>query len=105
MIITVDFETYYTDKVGFRRLTTEEYIRHKEFEVIGVGVSVDDAAPQWFSGTHEEIRKFLMQYDWKHASLLCHNTMFDASILRWIFNIAPLFYLDTLCMARGIHVI
>lgn len=103
LIITVDFETYYTDKVGFRRLTTEEYIRHKEFEVIGVGVSVDDAAPQWFSGTHEEIRKFLMQYDWKHSSLLCHNTMFDASILRWIFNIAPRFYLDTLCMARGIH--
>ena len=50
-LITIDFETYYTDKVGFKTLTTEEYIRHPEFEVIGVGVKIDDQEPIWM--THQ----------------------------------------------------
>jgi len=38
-LITLDFETYYTDKdLGFRTQTTEEYVRDSRFEVIGVGV-------------------------------------------------------------------
>ena len=59
-IITIDFETYYTDKgLGFKTLTTEEYIRDPAFEVIGVGVQVDDGEPVWFSGTHDQIRVWL----------------------------------------------
>lgn len=108
MIITIDFETYYTDKgLGFKTQTTEEYIRDPDFEVIGVSVQVNDEGsngePVWFSGTHEEIRKFLLQYDWKNALMLAHNTLFDGAILHWIFGITPMAYLDTLCMARALH--
>jgi ElaB/YqjD/DUF883 family membrane-anchored ribosome-binding protein len=40
-IITIDFETYYTDKdLGFKTQTTGEYLRDSRFEVIGVGVCV-----------------------------------------------------------------
>lgn len=108
MIITVDFETYYTDKgLGFKTQTTEEYIRDPEFEVIGVSVQVDDdvnpGEPVWFSGSHEETRKFLLQYDWKNAFMLAHNALFDGAIMHWHFGITPMAYLDTLSMARALH--
>jgi len=103
MLITIDFETYYSKDFGFSKLTTEEYIRDPRFEVIGVAVQVDDGTPTWFSGTHAEIRNFLMKYDWKHSMLVAHNTMFDGAILHWIFNITPMIYGDTLCMARALH--
>ena len=103
MILTIDFETYYSKDFGFSKLTTEEYIRDPRFEVIGVAVQVDDGTPTWFSGTHAEIRNFLRKYDWKHSMLVAHNTMFDGAILHWIFNITPMIYADTLCMARALH--
>lgn len=102
-LITLDFETYYGDKFSLTGLTTEEYIRDPRFEVIGVSVQVNDGVPVWFSGTHDEIRKFLLQYDWKNTLLLAHNTMFDGAILHWHFGITPMAYLDTLCMARALH--
>jgi len=99
----LDFETYYARDFSLTRLTTEEYIRDPRFEVIGVGVKVDDAQPEWFSGTREEMFSYLKKFNWKESALLCHNTMFDGAILNWFFKISPAFYLDTLCMARAIH--
>jgi DNA polymerase len=102
-IITLDFETYYDKGLGFKTQTTEEYIRDPRFEVIGVGVKVDESAAEWFSGTRDEIFSYLKKFDWKNSALLCHNTMFDGAVLNWFFKISPALYLDTLCMARAIH--
>lgn len=103
MIITVDFETYYDKEFSLSKLTTEEYIRDDKFEVIGVGVKVDDGETSWFTGTKDETRKYLRQYDWANALVLAHNTMFDGAILSWHFGVTPKGWLDTLCMARAIH--
>ena len=102
MIITVDFETYYDKDFSLSKMTTEEYVRDDRFEAIGVGVKVDDAETEWFSGTHEETAKFLSQFDWANSFVLAHNTMFDGAILSWRFGIKPMAWLDTLCMARAI---
>ena len=48
-LITLDFETYYAQDFSLTKLTTEEYIRDPRFEVIGVGVKVDDEPTIWFS--------------------------------------------------------
>jgi len=102
--IVLDFETFYDDRTGFKTQTTEEYIRDKRFQVIGVAVKYGDPAmPIWYSGTHEEIKTAFMGYDWKNAILVCHNTQFDGAILKWIFGIKPVFYMDTLSMARALH--
>lgn len=86
-------------------MTTEEYVRGNEFEVIGVAVKVNDEETQWFSGTKEKTRQFLEQFDWGNSLALAHNAMFDAAILSWTFGIKPTAWLDTLSMARAIHTI
>ena len=102
MIITVDFETYYDKDFSLSKMTTEEYVRDDRFEVIGVGIKVDDNETQWFSGTHAETAEFLGTFDWANSFVLAHNTLFDGAILSWRFGIRPLAWLDTLCMARAI---
>ena len=104
-LITIDFETYYDSKIklGFKHQTTEEYIRDKRFEVIGVGVKVDDEPTVWVSGGRDKIKEYLTSLDWGSKPLLCHNTLFEGAILSWHYGITPAFMLDTLCMARAIH--
>lgn len=103
-LITLDYETFYSKDVGFKKMTTEEYVRHPEFHVIGVGVKINDEEPVWYSGTHDQVKDYLANLtDWSDAALLCHNTMFDGCVLAWHFGITPKLYLDTLCMARAIH--
>ena len=102
-VLTIDFETYYDKKFSLSKMTTEEYIRDERFEVIGVAVAVDDAAPEWFSGTHQETATWLSKFDWANSMACAHNAQFDGAILSWIFNIRPKGWLDTLCMARAKH--
>ena len=100
-IITLDFETYYANDFSLSKLTTEEYIRDPRFQVIGVGVKVNDGEPVWKSG--EEVKPYLKSLDWENSAFLAHNTMFDGAIADWHFGIKPFVYLDTLSMARAVH--
>lgn len=102
-ILTLDFETYYDNDFSLKKLTTEEYIRDKRFEVIGVGVKVGNDKPEWITGTHEEITRKLKWFSWPTSMVLAHNTMFDGAILEWAFGIKPKAYLDTMCMGRALH--
>ena len=102
-VITLDFETYYDKKFSLSKLTTEEYIRSPEFEVIGVGVQdADMDAPMWFTGTHKYIRKCLRQFNFEDKTLCAHNTMFDGAILSWVFDIHPKYFCDTMLMSRAL---
>ena len=104
-VITLDFETYYSNDYGLgaRRCTTEEYIRHEQFEVIGVSIKVDGGRTEWFSGTKQNTQKFLDKFDWANAVGVAHNAMFDMAILNWHFDIRPKRIVDTLSMARALH--
>ena len=102
-ILTIDFETFYDQDFSLTKLTTEEYIRSDEFEVIGVSVQTGDSEPQWFSGTFEQTKAFLKSFDFPNNLALAHNAMFDAAILSWHFGICPKGWLDTLSMARALH--
>jgi len=97
-------ETYYTSTdLGFKKQTTEEYVRDPRFEVIGVSVQVDGGWPEWFSGTKKATKEWLSQFDWVNSMALAHNAMFDMAILNWHFDIRPKAIADTLSMARAIH--
>ena len=102
-LITLDFETYYAQGYSLSGLTTEEYIRHESFQVIGVGIKKNEDETKWISGTHDIIKQELDKVDWTNSALLCHNTQFDGAILSFCFDIIPALYFDTLGMARAIH--
>lgn len=103
-IITLDFETYYSKEFGFKKLTTEQYVRSPNFEEIGVAVKRNAEETVWLSGPYEDLRNYLRNnYDWENSAVLAHNMMFDGAVLAWRFGIEPKLYLDTLCMARAIH--
>ena len=102
-IITIDFETYYDKEFSLSKITTEEYVRDPRFEIIGVGVKVNDEKTRFFSGEHELLRQQLLRYDWDNSMVVAHNAMFDMSILNWVLGIKPKAIADTLSMARAIH--
>jgi DNA polymerase I-like protein with 3'-5' exonuclease and polymerase domains len=103
-LITIDFETYYDKDYSLSKMTTEEYVRDAWFEVIGIGVKVDDGETHWASGSFETLKLWLHEsFDWSNAGVLAHNTMFDGAILGWLFGIKPRVWFDTLSMARALH--
>jgi len=100
-IVTIDIETYYDKEYSLAKMTTESYVRDPRFEVIGVGVRVNDYPTDWYSGDNPG--KFLNALDYRKRAILCHNTAFDGAILSWHFGIKPRLWLDTLSMARPLH--
>lgn len=102
-ILTIDFETAYDREYSLSKMTTEEYIRDSRFEVIGVAVQVNDGQPKWFSGTRNETKAWLSQFDFPNNLALAHNAVFDAAILNWHLGITVKGWIDTLSMARAIH--
>ena len=102
-ILTIDFETYYSQSFSLTKMTTEEYVRDPQFQVIGVSVQEDDGGPVWFSGDEINVYQFLKTYEWDKCLALAHNAPFDAAILTWKFGIRPKGWLDTLSMGRALH--
>ena len=100
-VVTIDFETYYDKEYSLSKMTTEAYVRDPRFEVIGVGVKVNNYPTDWYSG--ENPGRFLRSLDYNNKAILCHNTVFDGAILSWHFGIKPKLWLDTLSMARPKH--
>lgn len=100
-IITIDFETYYDKQYSLKKMTTEAYIRNQLFQVIGVGIKINDGDTDWYSGDNPE--RFLRSLDYSKSAILCHNAAFDGAILSWLYGIKPRLWIDTLSMARPFH--
>jgi DNA polymerase len=101
-IITLDFETHYSQAYSLSKMTTEEYVRDPRFEAIGISVQVNGEPPEWCSGGKSTIAAFLAKYDWDNCVAVAHNAMFDMAILSWRFGIRPKRIADTLSMARAL---
>lgn len=104
-IITIDMETYYDKEFSLSKMQTDAYVHHRQFEVIGVCV-IDPSRggkPEWFSGTMQETRDWLWQFNWADSAVRAHNTLFDGFILTQRFDIRPKLWMDTLAQARMLH--
>ena len=100
-LVTLDFETYYDVGFSLSGLTTEEYIRHERFQVIGVSIKINEGESYWYTG--DQVKEEINKIDWADSVLLCHNTQFDGAILSFRYGVIPSRYLDTLSMARAKH--
>ena len=99
-VITLDFESFYSKEFSLSKLSTQQYVDGKEFEVIGVAVKVNDGETVWYDGDFE---RSLAKYDWENSIAVAHNALFDATILTWRYGIKPKLWVDTLSMARAVH--
>lgn len=104
-IICIDFETYYNtkEKYSLKNMTNEEYIRDPRFKVHGAALKTygqDDC--RWVS--REDLPAALSAITaWSDTAVLAHNAIFDATILTWVYNVRPAFFLDTLSMSRAVY--
>lgn len=102
-LVTIDFETAYSKEYSLSKMTTEQYIRAPEFEVIGFAVKLGDAPARWCTGGQAKLQQVLNFCQLDKSMVLAHNAAFDMAILNWKFGIKPRFILDTLSMARPLH--
>lgn len=103
-LVTLDWETYYDEEYTLSKMTAEAYIRDPRFEIIGVGVKINDKPAGWFTGDMGNLRDRFQRSDWSNVVLLGHNmSEFDSLILTHHMGVRPKAYLCTLAMARAIH--
>lgn len=100
-IVTIDFETFFDRQFSLSKITTEDYCRSPLFEVIGVGIKVNDAPAVWYP--QPQVEAALAAIDWSDTFVLCQNTAFDAAILSWRYRVNPRGWLDTLGMSRALY--
>jgi DNA polymerase len=100
-IITLDFETYYSQDFSLSKMPTEEYVRSDDFQVIGVSIKENNGEAEWFDGRNNELGDVFARYNFADSFVLAHNAMFDSAILSWTYGIKPFAWLDTLSMARA----
>lgn len=100
MIVTIDYETYYSQEYSLTKQSEVEYILDDRFEAIMAAIKIGNGPTSTYVG-HDAIAEALSKIDWDNTALLAHNTRFDGAILAWHFGHLPKMYLDTLSMARA----
>lgn len=100
-LVTLDFETYYSRDYSLSKMTTEEYVRHPEFEVIGVAIKQGDLPTLWID--QPDVKNALAVIDWGNSMVLAQNTLFDGAIMAWHYGINPKAWADTLGMSRALY--
>jgi DNA polymerase len=107
-IITLDFESFFSNDYSLSKMTTESYVRDPRFEAHGVAIRWPDGVIEWLDG--EELAELGQSDRGNHmrgAAVLCHHSAFDGLILNHHYGIRPAAWLDTLSMSRlllGTHV-
>lgn len=100
--MVIDFETYYDSGFSLKKLPTILYVRDPRCIIHGVGVQLDDAAPQWLTNM-DDLRGMLQPLD--EALIIGHNLLFDGLILTervGLPSTLKVHWADTLAMARGL---
>jgi len=100
-IVTFDAETYYDREYSLSKITTEDYVRSPQFELIGFAIKVNDGPTQWVP--KPECEAFIKSFDWSDAMVVCQNTAFDGAILDWHYGVKPQVWADTLGMSRALY--
>ena len=101
-LITLDFETFYSREFGLSRMTTEEYIRDDRYHTIGVATKINDGETKWFPNHKSLIADQFASIDWDDVLLIAHNSLFDAAILSFRYEVFPKLIADTLSMSRAV---
>ena len=98
-LLVLDWETFYSQDYSLSKMSTEAYVRDPRFEMILLGVKVNEAPGFWILPDRAE--HFLKtEVDWKNTAVIAHHAHFDGLILSHHYGCRPAFWIDTLSMAR-----
>lgn len=98
-LLTLDFETFYSDTYTLSKLTTEAYCRSPLFEEILVSIKFGDTPGFWV--LPDRFAHFCQhEVDWANTTVIAHHAHFDGLILSHHHNVRPAMWIDTLSMAR-----
>jgi len=97
--ITIDFETYWSRNYTLSKMPMQQYILDPAFQVMGIGVKIDDDKTFWVPGYVGHIDLVLRALDLPNNAVCCQHTLFDGAVLEWRYGIKPKFYFDTRMMA------
>ncbi len=100
-IVTLDFETFYSNEFKLKTMGTEPYVRDPRFEVIGVGVKLGAQPSVWME--ERDFRAWAANFPWARVAVLAQHAHFEGLILWHHYGVRPGFWLDTLSMSRAIH--
>lgn len=100
MLITLDLETYYDREYSLTKLTTEAYIRDPRFQVIGMGIKINDGDTKWYP--KPDVKRVVLDIPWDRAFVICQNTAFDGAILNWKYGVRPKAWIDIMGMSRAL---
>ena len=100
-LVYVDVETFYGRGYTLEKLDTEEYIRHPDFRMHGVGLAVDDGPTRW--AAHDQVPDLLATVDWSNSVMVSHNVLFDGFALAHHYAVRPAWYRDTVVLSRLVY--
>lgn len=96
-LITLDFETRWSNEYTLRKMTTEEYVRDARFYSHMLGCKVNNEPA--FTVAHDEIPRLLADLQLENKAVVAFNAQFDGFILSEKYNVRPGFWLDPLHMS------
>jgi len=100
-LVSLDFETFYSDDYTLTKMSTSEYVRDPRFKAQMLGIKVGLGKTRIIAA--KNIRAELAKINWSTHAVLCHNTQFDGFILSHHYGVHPAYLYDSLSMARGLH--
>jgi DNA polymerase len=94
--LVIDFETYYDTEITLRKMNYSEYVQHTHILCLGY---------IWRGKLNvlHDPTEFLNSLDWSTITVIGHNLLFDALILKTFYGHTAARYVDTLGMARHVH--
>ena len=99
-LLTLDIESYFSDDYSLTKMTTLEYISDPRFWMHGIGIKIR-SSPAFFMPDIDAAVSLLRTLT--DHTLLCHNTMFDATALQHHYGLTFARYADTRAMCQGFN--
>jgi len=100
-LVTLDFESFWSDTYSLSKMTTEAYVRDDRFETILAGIKINAEAPYWVP--RDSVGAALHDLHLERRAVLAHHAHFDGLILSHHYSIRPKVWFDTLGMGRALH--
>ena len=101
-IVTLDFETVWSQDYSLSKMTPLEYVMDDRFEIISCAVKFDHHPTDVLFG--DEVQRSFAKIDWSDKYVIGHNmSAFDCYVMAYRLVIVPKMWGCTLAMARPIH--